>query len=228
MFNTIKILHLFSIPNIFRILRQIADQPRSYLCYPEMALSSTSLLHVHEPRSALWTFSSGSLVTFSILRIHGCRPLRAIEFGLVEAGDAMTNQLEGIFLYLKYEQTSNKYNVYLLCSTAFTKFIYFIFTSYTIRSPYFYYRARFGCRAHFLRSGTGLVRKDKSIIIRVVGPPSRQTSPPTNWSDHLTLTPAWCSLCHGPVGWTTRRSLPWWSDLSSLGLHRQLRWGLAS
>jgi hypothetical protein len=103
MFNTIKILHLFFIWNIFKILHQIADQLRSHLCYPETAQSSASLLHAHESCSALWTVSSGSLVTFSLLRVHGCRPLCIIEFGLVGAGGAMTSQLEGNFLYLKYE-----------------------------------------------------------------------------------------------------------------------------
>ena len=80
-----------------------------------------------------------------------------------------------------------------------------------------------------LRSGTGSVRKDKRIIIWVVTPPGTRTSPPTNWSD--------CSvhgLHHRPVGQTVRcslslkHSLHRRSDCSSLWLHQQLHWRLAS
>ena len=120
---------------------QLADQSRSHPCYPEAALSSTSLLHMYESHSALWTVSSGSLATLSLLRVHGCRPLRAIEFGLVGAGDVMTNQLQENFSYLKYEQTPNKHNVYLLrYVVSIAELIYFIFILCTTCSPYFYYR----------------------------------------------------------------------------------------
>ena len=106
MLNIFKILQPFSMRNILKLFStRLADQPRSHSRYPEAALSSTSLLHVHEPRSALRIVSSGSLAAFSLLRVHGCRPLRTIEFRLVRAGDAMTNQLEGCYSYLKYEQT---------------------------------------------------------------------------------------------------------------------------
>ena len=53
----------------------------------------------------------------------------------------MTNQLQEKFLYLKYEQTPNKHNVYLLRSVvSIAELIYFIFISCTTRSSYFYYR----------------------------------------------------------------------------------------
>jgi len=106
-------------------------------------------------------------------------------------------------------------------------FIYFIFTSWTTRSTYFYFRGL--VHSMSLRSGTGSVRKDKRIIIWVVAPLGTQTSPPTNWSDRLVHR-----LHRRPVGWTIwcslplRHSLHCRSDCSSLRLHRQLCWGLAS
>ena len=59
-------------------------------------------------------------------------------------------------------------------------------------------RARFGQQAY----AQGL---DKMIIVRVVRPPIKRTSPPTNWSDCSTLTPARRSLRRRPVGWTAHR-----------------------
>jgi len=76
--------------------------------------------------------------------------------------------------------------------------------------------ARFGYRAHFLRSGTRSVRKDKRIIIRVVGPHGRWISPPTNWTDCSALTLARRSLRRPLVGWTTRCSPTSWLDCSGL------------
>ena len=96
--------------------------------------------------------------------------------------------------------TSNKHNVYLLRSVAFiAEFIYLFFTSYTTHSAHIYFvGAWLGQQAY----AQGL---DKMIIARVVGPPIRRTSPPTNWLDYLALTPARRSLRRRPVGWTAHR-----------------------
>ena len=40
--------------------------------------------------------------------------------------------------------------------------------------------AWFCCRAHLFRSGSGSVRNDKRIVVRVGAPPGRWTSPSTN------------------------------------------------
>ena len=58
--------------------------------------------------------------------------------------------------------------------------------------------ARFGQRAY----AQGL---DKMIIVRVVRPPIRRTSSPTNWSECSALTPSRRSLRRRPVGWTAHR-----------------------
>ena len=57
---------------------------------------------------------------------------------------------------------------------------------------------RFGQRAY----AQGL---DKMIIVRVVRPPIRRTSSPTNWSECSALTPSRRSLRRRPVGWTAHR-----------------------
>jgi len=76
-----------------------------------------------QPRSRLYV-SQATLVPWrrSLSYVTQVRPLRAIEFGpvaIVGDSDMMTNQLEGNFSYLKYKQTPNKHNVYLLRSIVF-------------------------------------------------------------------------------------------------------------
>ena len=87
------------------------------------------------------------------------------------------------------------------------------------------------------------------IIVRVVGPPIRRTSSPTNWSECSALTPSRRSLRRRPIGWTAHRMgfiVSYAGDSSVFGFfvqalsatlgtprcldylckHRQLRWGL--
>jgi hypothetical protein len=78
----LKILRQFSMHNILKIFStRLADQPRSYSRHPEAALTLTSLLHVHEPRSALWTVSIDSLATLCSLTRTQVPALRPIELG---------------------------------------------------------------------------------------------------------------------------------------------------
>jgi hypothetical protein len=79
-----------------------------------------------------------------------------------------------------------------------------------------------------LTLGTILLGKDKKIIVRVVAPPRRRISPSTNWSERSAFTPTRHSLCRRLVCWTARCSPTSHSSYSSLRLHRQLCWVLAS
>ena len=129
--------------------------------------------------------------------------------------------------------TSNKHNVYLLRSVFFiVEFIYFIFTSCTTHSTHLFRRGTVWSTS--LHSGT---RQDDH---RLGGQTTyRRTSPPTNWSDCLALTPAQHSLCRRLVGWTAHRMGFIVSYVGGLPVtlgthrcsdssckHRQLSWGL--
>jgi hypothetical protein len=90
-----------------------------------MALFSISHLHVLGlRRSASWAIGSGSLATLVLLRVNGCPSLYAMEYGLVRASDAIKDQPEGNYSYLKYEHNS-KINIMFIYNYSVRYIMYY-------------------------------------------------------------------------------------------------------
>jgi hypothetical protein len=101
----------------------------------------------------------------------------------------MTNQLEGNFSYLKYEQTPNKHNVYLLRSAVSIAVpIYFIFTSCTTCSLFFLQGPSSVAELIFYAQGLDQSRRTRGLSF--------------GWSHRLIV-----GLCRQLTGRTVRLSL---------------------